>query len=105
MAFIVEQYELHLITYRVETGTDQAGAIEKVLAGEGDPIDNSSEFVDVAYDYGMSLFDNPDLACRLFERGLINGDDTIVRSIRSCEEVPKRTNGEEHERRPSHRSQ
>ena len=87
MTFEIGQYELHVMTYRVVEAHDEAEAIAKLFRGEGEPVDDSLDFVEVANERGMSLFDNPDLACRLFERGIIDGDDTIVPSVRSVRQV------------------
>ena len=50
----IEQYELHVLRYRVEADSE-ADAIARLFLGEGDPIDDSLEFVDIADDYGMGF--------------------------------------------------
>jgi len=55
--------------------------------GEGDPIDNSLEFINVADDHGMLVSENQDLSDQLFDRGTINGHDEIIPSIRCIEQV------------------
>jgi hypothetical protein len=82
----IEQYEIHCQGYNV-TGDTEAQAISNLFLGEGDPIDNSLEFVEIADDHGMSVNDNRDLADQLFDRGTINGHDKIIPSIRSIEQV------------------
>jgi hypothetical protein len=82
----IEQYEIHVQGYNV-TADDEADAISKVFMGEGDPIDNSLEFINVADDHGMSVNENRDLADQLFDRGAINGSDEIIPSIRCIKEV------------------
>ncbi len=83
----IEQYELHTMKYRVEADSE-ADAITKLLQqGEGDPINNSLEFADIADDYGMSLSENPDLSSQLFDQGVVKSGDTIIGSIRSIKQV------------------
>ncbi len=82
----IEQYEIHVQGYNV-TADSEADAIVKLLMGEGDPIDNSLEFVNVADNQGMSLNENRDLADQLFDRNVINGHDEIIPSIRCIEQV------------------
>jgi hypothetical protein len=82
----VEQYELHVITYRVEAD-DEADAIAKLFLGEGDPVDKSLEFVEIADDCGMPVDENRDLADRLRDRGIVKGNDAIIPSIRSIRPV------------------
>jgi hypothetical protein len=82
----IEQYEIHVQGYNV-TADDEADAIHRLLLGEGDPIDNSLEFVEIADDHGMLVSENRDLADRLFDRGVIHSSDEIIPSIRCCDEV------------------
>ena len=84
--FEIEQYELHVTKFTVE-GDDPADAIAKLFLGQGEPVDNSTELVEVADEYGMSLDDNRDLADRLFDRGILKTEDTIIPSIRSITQV------------------
>ena len=81
----LEQYELHVTKYRVEA-MDKGEAVAKLFAGEADPMDNSSEFVEVADNYGMPVDQNRDLAEKLRKRGIAVGDN-IIPSIGSIEEV------------------
>jgi hypothetical protein len=82
----IEQYEIHVQGYNV-TADSEADAISRLFMGEGDPIDNSLEFVEIADDHGMRVDENDDLADQLFDRGTINGHDEIIPSIRCIEEV------------------
>jgi hypothetical protein len=82
----IEQYELHVQRYRIEAN-DEADAIAKLFLGEGDPVDNSMEFVEIADDMGMALSENPDLASQLFDRGFVKSGETIIPSIRSIKQV------------------
>jgi hypothetical protein len=82
----IEQYEIHVQGYNV-IADSEADAISRLLMGEGDPIDNSLEFISVADDHGMSVNENRDLADQLFDRGAINGNDEIIPSIRCIGEV------------------
>jgi len=84
--FRIEQYEIHCQAYNV-TGDNEADAISRLLMGEGDPIDNSLEFINVADDHGMLVSENQDLSDQLFDRGTINGHDEIIPSIRCIEQV------------------
>ena len=87
MLFEIEQYELHVTKFRVEAD-DEADAIAEFFIGiEVEPVDNSTELVQVADNYGMSLDDNRDLADHLFDRGILKPEDTIVPSIRSITQV------------------
>ena len=80
------QYEIHIQGYDV-TADDETDAIARLFLGEGDPIDNSLEFINVADDHGMSVNENRDLADQLFDRGVIHSSDEIIPSIRCCDEV------------------
>ncbi len=83
--FAIEQYELHILTH-VVTADDQADALAKFFQGdEGEAV--SFEFVGIANDYGMSVGENRDLADRLFDRGILKPEDTIIPSIRSITQV------------------
>ena len=84
--FEIEQYELHVMKYRVEAN-DEADAIAKLYKGQADPIDNSLEFVEIAEDQGMSVYGEEDLAAKLWDRGIIDSSDTIIPSIRTVERV------------------
>ena len=80
------QYEIHIQGYDV-TADDETDAIARLFLGEGDPIDNSLEFINVADDHGMPIDEHRDLADRLFDRGLIHSDDRVIPSIRSIEKI------------------
>lgn len=82
----IEQYELHVQRYRIEAD-DEADAIGKLFLGEGDLVDNSLEFVEIADDYGMPVEENRALADRLRDRGIVKGIDAIIPSIRSIRRV------------------
>lgn len=83
----IEQYELHVTKFRVQA-TDEADAVLKLFAGlEAEPVDNSTELVQVADDYGMGINDNRDLADRLFDLGIIKPEDSVIPSIRSISQV------------------
>ena len=83
--FQIEQYELHTAKYRVEA-TSEAEAIAKLFDGEGEPVDNSLEYIEVAEDYGLPVDEFPELAEALHKQG-VRVDDAIIESIRSIEEV------------------
>jgi hypothetical protein len=78
--FSVEQYELYVQELQVEA-SDEAEAVAKVLQGQGKMT--AMEFVSHPEDYGMSLHEAPELASRLFERGILKDGDAVVPSIRS----------------------
>lgn len=83
--FEIEQYELWSSKSRVEAKTE-AEAIQKLLNGQGTPVDDSSELIEVADTYGLSAENEaPELAEALSKLG-IRCDD-IIPSIRSIEEV------------------
>lgn len=86
MLYEIEQYELHLTKFQVEAD-DPADAINNLFLGQGEPVDNSTELVEVADKYGMSLDDDRDLADRLFDRGILKPEDIIIPSIRSITQV------------------
>jgi hypothetical protein len=82
----IEQYEIHVQGYNV-TANNEADAIAKLFMGEGDPIDNSLEFIEIADDHGMLVSENQDLSDQLFDRRVIHSSDEIIPSIRCCDEV------------------
>lgn len=84
----IEQYELHSAKFRVEADSE-AEAINKLFDGEGDAVDNSLEFIEVADDHGMPADDFPRLAKILKRRGMNVGTD-IIPSIRSIEVLSRR---------------
>ncbi|NLS97495.1 MAG: hypothetical protein GXX96_35595 [Planctomycetaceae bacterium] len=83
-AFQIEQYELHVIKYRV-TARTEAQAIVKVLNDEAEPVDGSLEYVEVAEDFGMPADDDQQLARQLRKLGV--QVDEVIPSIRSVERV------------------
>ena len=82
----IEQYELHTMKYQVEADSE-ADAIGRLLMGEGEPVDNSLEFVNIVDDLGMSLTEDQELASQLFDLGVIHSGDEIIGSIRSIKQV------------------
>lgn len=82
----IEQYELHVTKYRVEAGSE-AEAIDKLLAGKAEPVEQSQDFVEVAEDYGLPADEYPELADALRDRGRMRGKDELIPSIRSIEQV------------------
>jgi hypothetical protein len=83
--FEIEQFELHVTTYRVEAD-DPADAIVKLLDGEAEPVDDSQEYVEIAEERGLLVADHPELAAKLRTLG-VPVDDRIIPSIRSIEVV------------------
>ncbi len=81
----VEQYELHMIKYRVEA-SNEAEAIARVFRGEAEPVDQSQEFVEVAEDFGLPAEEYPELADALRALG-VSVPDAVIPSIRSVEQV------------------
>lgn len=83
--FEIEQYELHTMKYRVEADSE-AEAITKLFDGDGEPVDNSLEYIEVAEDFGMPVEQNLVLANELREVGVTVGEH-VISSIRSIEQV------------------
>ena len=81
--FLVDQYELHIATYRV-ISESAAGAIAKVLAGEAELPENSTEFVDVCEDFGMPIEGNEAIAKELEEMNVVEAP-VVIPSIRSVQ--------------------
>ena len=81
----IEQYELHTMKYRVEAATE-AEAIAKLFDGEGEPVCNGLEYIEVAEDFGLPADEHADLAEALQKLGISVGD-TVIPSIRSIEIV------------------
>ena len=65
----------------------EADAIGRLLMGEGEPVDDSLEFVNIVDDLGMSLTEDQELASQLFDLGVIHSGDEIIGSIRSIKQV------------------
>ena len=82
--FEIEQYELHAMKYRVEAA-DEAEAIAKLFAGEGEAVDDSQDFIEVADDYGLPVEEHPELAEALRKRGITV--ENVIPSIRNIEAV------------------
>ena len=82
--FEIEQYELHVIKYKV-TARTEAQAIAKVLGGLAEPVDGSLEYVEVAEDFGMPADEDQQLARQLRKLGV--QVDEVIPSIRSVERV------------------
>ena len=83
--FEIEQYELHTMKYRMEADSE-AEAIKKLFDGDGDPVDNSLEYIEVADDLGMPVEENLELADKHRELGVTVGEH-VISSIRSVEQV------------------
>jgi len=84
MQFEVEQYELHVQKYRI-SADNEAEAIEKLFDGDGDVVNDSLEYIEVAEVYGLSADDNRDLADALLERGISITE--VIPSIRSVKKI------------------
>lgn len=82
----IEQYELHVTTYRVKAKSE-AEAIRKLFQGKAEPVEQSQELIEVADDYGLPVDEYPELASALRKLGELRGKDEIIPSIRSIEEV------------------
>jgi len=83
--FHVEQYELHCQSYSVEADSE-AEAVSKLLNGEGEPLDGTLEFIEVAEDRGLSVREHRQLADELEHIGVAM-TETVIPSIRSIEEA------------------
>ncbi|MFN0017947.1 MAG: hypothetical protein ACKVP0_06780 [Pirellulaceae bacterium] len=81
----VEQYELHVMKYRIEAA-NEAEAVAKLLDGEAESVDGSLEYVEVAEDSGLPVDECQDLADKLREVGVPVGEH-IIPSIRSIKEL------------------
>jgi len=82
--FEIEQYELHVITYKVKA-PNEAQAIAKVLGGLAQPVDGSLEYVEVAEDFGLPADEDQQLARQLRKLGV--QVDEVIPSIRSVERL------------------
>ena len=85
VTYEIEQYELHTMKYRVEAATE-AEAIAKLFQGEGEPVCQGLEYIEVAEDFGLPTDEYPELVAALRKLGVSVGD-TVIPSIRSIEEV------------------
>jgi hypothetical protein len=79
--FEIEQYEVHLQTYRVEADSE-AKAIAKLFNGEAHPVDNSLEYIEVCEDLGLPAEEYRELANELRSLGE-SVDKHVIPSIRS----------------------
>ena len=83
--FEIEQYEIHTQKYRAEASSE-AEAIKKLFDGDGEAVDNSQEYIEVAEDFGLPVEENRELADELRSLDVTMGED-IIHSIRAIEEV------------------
>ena len=83
--FEIEQYELHTQTYRVEASSE-AEAIKRLFSGDGEAVDNSQEYIEVADNFGLPVEQHRELADALRSLDVSVGED-IIASIRAIEEV------------------
>ena len=83
--FEIEQYELHTMRYSVDAASE-AEAIQKLLTGGADPIDDTLELIEVADEYGMPVAENRKLAAALRALGVEVGRK-VIPSIRTIEEA------------------
>ena len=81
--FVIEQYEIHTQTYRVEASSE-AEAIKILFDGEADPMDNGIEYIEVCEDLGLPADEHRKLAAQLRSLGVTVGD-VVIPSIRSVE--------------------
>lgn len=82
--FQVEQYEVHSMTYQIEAD-DVAQAIVKLFDGEGEPVANSLEYVEIADERGLWSDEHPKLAEQLRSHGL--PVDQVIPTIRSVSQL------------------
>jgi len=78
--FEIDQYELHATKYRVKANSE-GEAVAKLLAGEGELVDQSQEFIEVADNYGLPTNEFPELARELEKLGVLGIDDDVIPSI------------------------
>ena len=81
--FIVEQYEIHVFCYAVES-ENRGEAIAKVFNGDCQPLEDKSEYIATADENGMPLSELTE-----GERYYLDFDesDELVPSIRSVEQI------------------
>lgn len=84
--YLIEQYEIHSQTYRVEAD-NEALAIVKVFEGKAEPADGEPAYIEVANDLGLPADDYRDLAQELAKLG-VDADD-VIPSIRDIVQVDK----------------
>lgn len=82
--YLVEQYELHVSTYEAIT-SNAAEAIAKVLDGEAEMVEDSTEYVEICDAFGMPVEGNEELAAQLSEMNVQVDEDKIpsIRSVRA----------------------
>lgn len=80
-AYLVEQYELHVSTYSAITA-NAAEAIAKVLDGEAEMVEDSTEYVEICDAFGLPVEGNEELAEQLTEMS-VHVDEHMIPSIRS----------------------
>jgi hypothetical protein len=81
----VQQYEHHVMKYRVVAATE-AEAIAKLFQGEAEPVGPSQEFIEVADDFGLPADEYCDLAEALRKLG-VSVDGAVIPSIHSIKQV------------------
>lgn len=82
--FEVEQYEIHAMKYRVEAD-DLGQAIVKLFDGEGDPVNDSLEYIEVDDERGLWADEHATLAEQLRSLGL--PVEAVIPSIRSVTQL------------------
>ncbi len=80
----IEQYEVHTQTYQVEAA-NEVEALKNFFAGDGDPLDNGLDYIEVADDLGLPAKEYPQLADAVRAADLTVTD--VIPSIRRIEEV------------------
>jgi hypothetical protein len=81
--FEIEQYEIHVQTYRVEA-SGEAEAIKMLCDGEADAVDNGLDYIEVCEDMGLPAEEHQELADQLRSLG-VSVDEDVIPSIRSVE--------------------
>ena len=82
--FKVEQYELHTQTYLVGA-ENEAQAVAKLLQGEGEPVDGTLEYIEVAEGFGLPADEHRELAEQLRTLGVQVAE--VIPSIRGIGRV------------------
>ena len=82
--FEIEQYELHAMKYRVEAASE-AEAVQLLLVGEAEPVEQSQDFIEVADNFGLPSEEHLELAQELQELGV--PVDEVIPSVRSIQQV------------------
>lgn len=81
----VEQYELHVMKYRVQA-ENETQAIIRLLDGEAEAVDNGLEYIELAKDFGLPVDEHRELAAQLSDLGVPVGEH-VIPSIRSVVQV------------------